>query len=147
MNKEQVIFVNILLTQNYYAVKMQHVDMNYLPCPYRLSSFYSYYKWNKNKKCFLSSSNIEFFTRSFMNVWRAKGVDTRTLIRFDNSCITSLTFLVTQFSCHFYNDDVVANKIRTCFIVTLHATLWMFAFFILRHFISYIFHLKCIPLV
>ena len=72
MNKVQVIFVNILLTQKYYAVKMQHVDMNYLPCPYRLSSFYSYYKWNKNKKCFLSSSNIEFFTRSFMNVWRAK---------------------------------------------------------------------------
>ena len=72
MNKVQVIFVNILLTQKYYAVKMQHVDMNYLPCPHRLSSFYSYYKWNKNKKCFLSSSNIEFFTRSFMNVWRAK---------------------------------------------------------------------------
>ena len=33
MNKIQVISVNILLTQKYYAVKMQHVDMNYLPCP------------------------------------------------------------------------------------------------------------------
>ena len=44
MNKEQVIFVNILLTQMYYVVKMQHVSMNYLPCPYRLGSFYSYYK-------------------------------------------------------------------------------------------------------
>ena len=44
MNKEQVIFVNILLTQKYYVVKMQHVSMNYLPCPYRLGSFYSYYK-------------------------------------------------------------------------------------------------------
>ena len=44
MNKVQVIFVNILLTQKYYVVKMQHVSMNYLPCPYGLGSFYSYYK-------------------------------------------------------------------------------------------------------